>query len=91
MTTQPKFCRDCRHYVSGSMHWCNRVAPTFDLVTGGKEPNPLDAREERNPYHPADDKCGPDGKYWEPKPVKVPWWQYVFGFLTYTNQGKGPP
>jgi len=62
-----KLCKDCKH-TKRHIFWgwqfakCERRPPLIDLVTGDQTSNALYCSIERE-FH-----CGPDAKYFEPKP-----------------------
>lgn len=60
-----KFCKDCKHYKAPGKylthHRCHSPENEVDPVTG--EPEATLCTYTRI----VEDRCGPDGKWWEPK------------------------
>jgi hypothetical protein len=71
MTTQVKFCRDCKHCIpEPESAWSLKcVNPTVNRndpwALAGAKPHGSDAREERHRRWPA--PCGKRGALWEAK------------------------
>ena len=74
------FCKDCRWIEPQPLHpsrpYCthpNSVLPgEISLVTGHRSPDqPLSCEMARQSWGMGD-FCGPDGKYWEPRPPLEP-------------------
>jgi hypothetical protein len=77
-----KFCKDCKHsrksaaYHSNApeAYWCHRqffpitfyISPVLGRVDTTKTAD-LCMIERSTPYKYAPDRCGLEGKYWEPK------------------------
>jgi hypothetical protein len=66
-------CRDCR--------WCNRPGNDYPTVVCNHPTSRIDrwnSRRERHrcissrlPPWPGEDRCGPEGRYWEPSELRA--------------------
>ena len=86
MTEQPKFCRDCRWVEywysesSGQHEAC--LAPQNllrHLVDGKMYPRHSKCSDHRHGRLETEHTCGEEGRWFEPKPPRVPFWARVFG------------
>ncbi len=75
-----KFCKDCKHFVE------SKLSPTLALCQS-READPVYGTPKlqyvyimRKDYHHIE-SCGPDGRWWEPKPVEPvkSFWQKIWG------------
>ncbi len=68
-----KLCKDCKHYLQTNFDWCLRaITHETDLVTGnvytrGKLEACVERRVQKVWKIFADDICGPEARFWEPK------------------------
>jgi len=63
-----KLCKDCKH-VRGTSPRYLKCAYRLSPVNGLAASFCVHERE------PREDRCGPDGRFFEPKPAK-PWWRF---------------
>ena len=78
MTVTTKLCVDCAHVYIASfydvlsiphpVHGCRRTVKRVNPVDGSKIAKKRLAEIERSNSWFGLDRCGPEGKYWEPKP-----------------------
>lgn len=73
--SEPKICKDCANFRKDipdeqdpGEPICCRKPPAPDLVTGETVINQLNARKERAGSDYLRDICGPDARFFEPKP-----------------------
>ena len=65
-----RFCVDCRHFANASScgGWCHRPLTKRSLITGRHFVVGSQCWDERSSiWWPFSDRCGPNGKHWEPK------------------------
>lgn len=55
----PRLCKDCRWFLTDAGMCQHPTATHEDLVYG--------SRFGQNPYIMRQDKCGPEGRLWEPR------------------------
>ena len=77
-----KLCKDCKHVQPDSFWWISRweyatcerenpepkVHPVDGKLIKSKSSNQFCKNERESTW---DDRCGPDAKFWEEKPVKT--------------------
>ena len=77
-----KFCVNCKHSTNATIMRCLKLKrKTLDEFTSPVTGEHIGAHYLIPDCHNMRQKngeCGPEGKFWEPKPQKVPLWRRLF-------------
>lgn len=71
-----KLCKDCRWCAIGSQFaYCDHPSAEHDIVSGAAK-NTCYFERSKGIGGTRDGLCGPDGKFWQPKPRRwYQWWR----------------